>query len=103
MFSWHTPTSVRRPQQKNSVAFIPCTLTQGQADPRGRGDMPYATDFSSATAMPNWVAELNASSIQFVAHFGDFKGGSDSCSDTRMTTTQGLLQPTECALLGHAR
>jgi len=53
------------------------------------GDMPYATDFSSTTAMPNWIADLNASGIQFVAHSGDFKGGSDSCSDARMTTTRG--------------
>ena len=53
------------------------------------GDMPYAADFASATALPNWVADLNASTIQFVAHSGDFKGGSDSCSVARMTTTQG--------------
>jgi hypothetical protein len=52
------------------------------------GDMPYATDFNSTT-MANWATDLNGSGIQFVAHSGDFKGGSDTCSDTRMTTTLG--------------
>jgi hypothetical protein len=70
-----TSTTTTLPPAPFSFAFV--------------GDMPYATDYSSATAMPAWVADLNSSSVEFVAHSGDFKGGSDSCDDTRMNTTLG--------------
>jgi hypothetical protein len=45
------------------------------------GDMPYASDYN-AGRMANWAADVNASGISFIAHSGDFKGGSDSCDDT---------------------
>ena len=93
-------TSARRARLVLATAAVgvglPLAATAAHASPPGTtvdfafvGDMPYATDFSSATAMPNWVADLNASGVQFVAHSGDFKGGSDSCSDARMSTTVG--------------
>jgi hypothetical protein len=47
------------------------------------GDMPYASDYN-ATRMANWAADINGSGISFIAHSGDFKGGSDSCDDTNV-------------------
>ena len=50
------------------------------------GDMPYATD-NTPTNWTNWLNDVNAANVDFTAHSGDFKGGSDSCSDAAFTDT----------------
>jgi hypothetical protein len=54
------------------------------------GDVPYKA--VQQGQMPALTADVNADpDVAFVAHSGDFKGGSDSCSDANVTTTKNLF------------
>jgi hypothetical protein len=60
------------------------------------GDVPYTAP--EQLLLPNLVSDINAHpAVQFTAHAGDTKGGSDSCSPAWMTQTQngfkGLTNP----------
>ena len=55
------------------------------------GDVPYTA--AQVALMPNLTAALNADpDVAFVAHSGDTKGGSDSCSDAALEATFNLFQ-----------
>ncbi len=60
------------------------------------GDVPYTP--AEQALLPALVADINADpDVQLTAHSGDFKGGSDSCSDASFNTTltgfQGFTRP----------
>jgi hypothetical protein len=60
------------------------------------GDVPYTP--AEQALLPNLVADINSDpDVGFTAHSGDFKGGSDLCSDanfnTILTGFQGLAKP----------
>lgn len=55
------------------------------------GDVPYTA--TQTALMPGLTASINADhDVQFVAHSGDFKGGSDSCSDAAFESTFNSFQ-----------
>jgi hypothetical protein len=55
------------------------------------GDVPYTA--AQTPLMPALTASINADpQVAFVAHSGDFKGGSDSCSDAAFQSTFAQFQ-----------
>lgn len=55
------------------------------------GDVPYTS--AQTVLMPGLTASINADpDVSFVAHSGDFKGGSDVCSDAAFQSTFAQFQ-----------
>lgn len=55
------------------------------------GDVPYTA--TQTALMPKLTAAVNADAdVSFVAHSGDFKGGSDSCSNAAFESTFASFQ-----------
>ncbi|CAB4813854.1 unannotated protein [freshwater metagenome] len=55
------------------------------------GDVPYTS--AQTALMANFTAHINADpDVSFVAHSGDFKGGSDVCTDAAFNSTFASFQ-----------
>src|SRR5215510_2652028 len=49
------------------------------------GDLPYS-DAQALTGVPNLIADMNSSDIEFSIHDGDFKAGNATAGSTTVTT-----------------
>src|SRR5215472_4862966 len=54
------------------------------------GDLPYS-DLQATTGVPNLIADMNASDIEFSVHDGDLKAGNGTPGSTTPTTCSDEL------------
>src|ERR1700758_1276187 len=57
------------------------------------GDLPYS-DVQALSGVPNLIADMNNSDIQFSVHDGDLKAGNGTPGSVTPTTCQTATQPT---------
>ncbi len=54
------------------------------------GDLPYS-DLQATTGVPNLIADMNKSDIEFSVHDGDLKAGNGTAGSTTPTTCSDAL------------
>jgi hypothetical protein len=89
-------TAVAASAVASTLHAAPASATAGSVSFAFIGDLPYTS--AQVPLLPALVANINADpDVEFVAHSGDFKGGSDSCSDAAFQSTftgfQALADP----------